>query len=69
MSIILSLALRQLAVYRPHDSNIDLVMNAFEPTVLKVCNSNTECLIAGDYNIELLKCDIHLGSDNFLNNL
>jgi hypothetical protein len=57
------------AVYRPPDTNLDLFMAGFETCLLKLCNSRTECLIAGDYNIDLLKCDVHPGSDNFLNNL
>ena len=54
------------SVYRPPNSNLDLFMSDFE-SVLDHCNLfGVECLIAGDFNIDLLKYDTHRGTGLFL---
>ena len=44
-------------------------MSSFESIMLIVSNSQHDCLIAGDWNIDLLKYGTHSVTENFVNNL
>ena len=43
------------SVYRPSNSNLDLFMSGFESVLDNFNHFGVECLIAGDFNIDLLK--------------
>ena len=57
------------AIYRPPGNCIDMFMSYFESIMSIVSNSKHDCLIAGDWNIDLLKYDVHLSTESFVNNL
>ena len=44
-------------------------MSSFESITSIVSNSKHDCLIAGDWNIDLLKYGTHSGTESFVNNL
>ena len=44
-------------------------MVSFDATVSQLSKSKTMCLIAGDYNIDILKSVVHSGTEQFVNNL
>ena len=46
-----------------------MFMYSFESIMSIVSNSKHDCLIAGDWNIDLLKYVIHSGTESFVNNL
>jgi hypothetical protein len=54
-------------VYRPPGNDLDSFLTAFDSILTRVSHVNTECLIAGDYNIDLLKSEVHLNTDRFVN--
>ena len=43
------------SIYRPPNSNLDLFMSGFESVLDNFNHFGVECLIAGDFNIDLLK--------------
>ena len=47
------------ANYRPPDNNLDLFRLGFNAVITIIKQSKTEYLLAGDYNIDLLKHDLH----------
>ena len=57
------------AIYRPPGNCIDMFMSSLESIMLIISNSKHDCLISGDWNIDLLKYDVHLGTESFVNNL
>jgi hypothetical protein len=57
------------AVYRPPDSNLDLFRLGFDAVLDSMKQSKNEYIIAGDYNIDLLKHETHIGTGSFVNNL
>ena len=50
------------AIYRPPNTDIDAFITGFEILIDNICNSKHEYLIAGDYNIDLLKNDSYNGT-------
>ena len=58
-----------VAIYRPPGNCIDMFMSSFESIMSIVSNSKHDCLIAGDWNFDLLKYVIHSGTESFVNNL
>ena len=54
------------SVYRPPNSNLDLIMSGFESVLDHFNNFGVKCLIAGDFNIYMLKYDAHRGTGLFL---
>ena len=54
------------SVYRPSNSNLDLFMSGFESVLYHFNHFGVECLIVGDFNIDLLKYDAHRGTGSFL---
>ena len=56
------------AVYRPPGNCIDMFMFSFDSIMSIVSNSKHDCLISGDWNIDLLKYGVHLGAESFVNN-
>ena len=55
------------SIYRPPDSNLDLFMFDFESVLTILNKTKSECLLAGDYNINLLKHEVNDGTRNFVN--
>ena len=51
-------------VYRPANSNITEFSNAMHPILDKIASK--PCYIMGDYNLDLLKHEIHHPTENFL---
>ena len=56
-------------VYRHPHSNISNFMDYINSITEKINQENKLCLIMGDFNIDLLKIDSHIESDNFINTL
>ena len=44
-------------------------MNGFVKMLSAIYKTRTECLISGDFNIDLLKYDENADTENFINNL
>jgi exonuclease III len=57
------------AVYHPPGRNLDLFNTGFEAVLNLISKSKAEYLIAGDFNIDLLKHDTHEGTELFINNM
>ena len=57
-------------IYRPPNTDISL-FNSEIVKILKIIDSenNKICLLAGDYNLDLMKCDSHEPTAEFLNNI
>ena len=53
-------------VYQPPNSSLDLFMSGFESVLDRYNHFCVECLIAGDFNIDLLTYDVHHGIGLFL---
>ena len=56
-------------MYRHPNGNLDNFMNYVNPTIEKIHHENKQCLIMGDFNIDLLRIDDHSDSENFINTL
>ena len=56
-------------IYHPPDNDIDSFMISFDAILSKLSQSKTNCLIARDYDIDLLKSEVHSDTEQFLNNL
>ena len=54
------------AIYRSPENDISLFSNALESRMSIVTRGNYECIIAGDYNIDLLKSEQHIELNIFL---
>ena len=50
----------------PIDEFLDIYL---EPTLLKISNENKICILAGDFNVDLLKIDTHSSSNKFYNSM
>ena len=53
--------------YRPPDTNLDLCTNGFESVLTILSKTKAECLLAGYYNINLLKYNVHEGTTTLIN--
>ena len=53
-------------IYRLPDTNLDLFMNGFESVLNILSKTKAECLLAGDYNINLLRHNVHEGTTTFI---
>ena len=56
-------------MYRHPNGNLDNFMNYVNSTIEKIHHENKQCLIMGDFNIDLLRIDDHSDSENFINTL
>ena len=56
-------------MYRHPNGNLDHFMEYLDHTVEMVHRENKICLLMGDFNIDLLKANLNIASDNFLNSL
>ena len=56
-------------IYRPPDTDVNSFTLDFECAIAKVSLSKHEYLIAGDFNIDLLKHESHKGSQSFINTI
>ena len=56
-------------LYRHPNGNLDNFMNYVNSTIEKIHHENKQCLIMGDFNIDLLRIDDHSDSENFINTL
>ena len=59
-------------IYRHPTSKIsihDFNQCFLEPLLQKINSENKQCVLMGDFNIDLLKCETHENTDAFLNNL
>jgi len=55
-------------IYRPPDQNLPVFNNAYSSLLDKIASEkNVNCVIAGDFNINLLNYDTHTDTENFLN--
>ena len=54
------------SVYRPPNSNLDLFMSGFESVLDHFNHFGVTCLIARDFNIDLLKYNARCGTGLFL---
>jgi hypothetical protein len=59
------------AVYRPpgHKLPVDVFLSSFDSVLAIISQCKPNCLIAGDYNIDLLKAETHFDTESFINNL
>ena len=57
------------AVYCPPGYSPELFMSAFVKVLSGISKTRTECLIAGDFNVDLLKYDENANAEDFINNL
>ena len=53
----------------PPRHDVDIFLSSLESVLTVVSRIKTECTFAGDFNIDLLKADAHLGSESFINSL
>ena len=53
-----------LAIHRPPDSNLDLILRGCAAVIITIKQYKTEYLLAGDYNIDSLKHDLHEPTDS-----
>jgi hypothetical protein len=56
-------------VYRPPDSNLDLFMSGFTCVLSSLTKSRADCVIVGDFNIDLLKWESHTRTNDFVDTL
>ena len=56
-------------IYRPPGNYIALFNIALESLMSIVTWGKYKCIIAGDYNIDLLISEQHIGTEHFVNNL
>ena len=54
-------------LYRHPNSNLEKFLDYINLTAEKIIQENKLCLMMGDFNIDLLKIDVHANSENFLN--
>ena len=53
-------------VYRPPNQEVSEFLNVLEVPLLKITNENRECLLIGDYNIDLLNATVSPNTDKFI---
>ena len=56
-------------MYRHPNGNLDVFQNYFNSILDKIHRQDKQCLILGDFNLDLLKYETHTGTDEFINNL
>ena len=56
-------------VYRPPGGDLNLFNDSYAKLLDKLVSSKCKCIIAGDFNINLLNYENHSETENFLNNL
>ena len=56
-------------IYRPLDQDMDRFNIDFDCLLGKITTEKAKFVLAGDYNINLLKHDVHMETINFVNNL
>ena len=49
-------------IYRPHGHDINVFDDQFERLLQSISNEKSECLLAGDYNVDLLKHESNTGT-------
>jgi hypothetical protein len=57
------------AIYRPPDTDLALFNTEFDQLVKDLTKSHQTCILAGDFNVNLLNCSAHQDTSNFLNDL
>ena len=55
------------AIYRPPGTNLDLFNEELESILEKIKHEKKTCYLLGDFNINLLHCDTHAASSDFIN--
>ena len=55
--------------YRYHHGNLDNFLNHLNMIVDKIHREKKYCVLLGDFNLDLLKFESHLSTENFLNTL
>jgi len=55
-------------MYRHPGQNLEKFTNVLENTLIQIRKLNKPCLIAGDFNIDLLKYNIHQITSNYIEN-
>ena len=55
--------------YKPPKTNIETYSNCFSDILDKLENSYKKCFVAGDFNIDLLKCETNAETNSFFNRL
>ena len=56
-------------VYRPPNTNINMFNDTFSHILSTIKCENKKCYIMGDYNINLLNCDKHSPTEDFINTM
>ena len=56
-------------LYRPPSGDLDTFNEKFESFLDAISNKNDYCILAGDYNINLLNHETHGETGQFLNNI
>jgi hypothetical protein len=56
-------------IYRHPQSDLEAFMVFLNQTLNTISNENKYCLIMGDFNLNLLNCESHLVTDDFINTL
>ena len=56
-------------IYHPPGTDIETFLTAFDTWFTSISKRKTECLLTGHINIDLLKSDLHLDTEHFINNL
>jgi len=56
-------------IYRPPDQDLDRFNVDFDCLLGKITTEKAKFVLAGDYNVNLLKHDVHGETQNFVNNL
>ena len=56
-------------IYRPPDTNVDTVNDLLSDVLGRIKTENKSSYLLGDYNINLLNCESHAPTQNFIDNL
>ena len=55
--------------YKPPKTNVETYSNCLSEILDKLENSNKKCFVAGDFNIDLLKCETNTETNSFFTRL
>ena len=55
--------------YKPPSANIESYSQSLSDILDKLDNCSKKCFLAGDFNIDLLKCESHIETNSFFNRL
>ena len=58
-----------LVIYRHPHSCLENFSNYLTPIIEKISNERKYCVLMGDFNLNLLNCESHGGTDEFLNTM